>query len=124
MIGVDGPALRGFEAAAAAALAELPATAMLSPGICRAYDAGVQRIGSQAGVEALGQGAAGELRNSGRAAPFATDAATFLTQTALHDEVFGPASIVVRCADLDAMHAVIARLEGQLTAALSPSNDA
>ncbi|AXF23318.1 aldehyde dehydrogenase (NADP(+)) [Burkholderia pyrrocinia] len=120
ILGVDGPALRRFEAAAAAALADLPAAAMLTPGIHHAYDAALARLGGQGGVERLARGAApgDEIRHAGRAALFATHADTFARQAELHDEVFGPAALVVRCPDLDAMHALVERLDGQLTTAL------
>ncbi|KVC25239.1 aldehyde dehydrogenase (NADP(+)) [Burkholderia pseudomultivorans] len=119
IVGIDGPALRRFEAAAAAALADTPATAMLTPGIQRAYDAAVERLAAHRGVERLAQGATGgAVCHAGRAALFATKADAFARDAGLHDEVFGPASLVVRCPDLDAMHALVDRLDGQLTVAL------
>ncbi|VWB32174.1 2,5-dioxovalerate dehydrogenase [Burkholderia pseudomultivorans] len=119
IVGVDGPALRRFEDAAAAALAEMPATAMLTPGIHRAYDAAVERLAAHPGVARIAQGATGgAVCHAGRAALFATDADAFARDAGLHDEVFGPASLVVRCPDLDAMYALVDRLDGQLTVAL------
>ncbi|WP_455778232.1 aldehyde dehydrogenase (NADP(+)), partial [Burkholderia stabilis] len=120
ILGIDGPALRRFEAAAAAVLADLPAAPMLTPGIHRAYEEAVARLGAQPGVELLARGAAagGGIRHAGRAALFATPADRFAHQPELHDEVFGPASLVVRCPDLDTMHALVERLDGQLTTAL------
>jgi len=47
---------------------------------------------------------------------FATDAQTYLDRKQLHEEVFGPATLVVRCQNLDEMLDVAAGLEGQLTA--------
>lgn len=119
IVGIDGPALRRFEAAAAATLADLPATAMLTPGIHAAYDSAVERLATHAAVERLAGGAAGgDIRHAGRAALFATRADDFARHAELHDEVFGPAALVVRCPSLDAMHALVERLEGQLTVAL------
>lgn len=120
ILGIDGPALRHFEAAAAAVLADLPAASMLTPGIHRAYEEAVARLGAQPGVELLARGApaGGGIRHAGRAALFATPADRFAHQPELHDEVFGPASLVVRCPDLDTMHALVERLDGQLTTAL------
>jgi NADP-dependent aldehyde dehydrogenase len=45
-----------------------------------------------------------------------TDLATFNTTRALHEEHFGPVSIVVRCPSIDAMLKAAAELEGSLTA--------
>jgi 2,5-dioxopentanoate dehydrogenase len=36
----------------------------------------------------------------------------------LHEEIFGAASLVIRCPDVAALRAVLERLEGQLTATL------
>ena len=51
-----------------------------------------------------------------QAAFYACSAAAFLSTPALEDEIFGPASLLVRCRDLDEMRAVAAHVEGQLTA--------
>ncbi len=47
---------------------------------------------------------------------FKTDAATFLVQENLSDEVFGPSAIIVECGSTHEMMAIASQLEGQLTA--------
>jgi NADP-dependent aldehyde dehydrogenase len=47
---------------------------------------------------------------------FVTDALTFLSTPALEDEVFGPASTIVRCKDEQELLAVAEHFAGQLTA--------
>jgi len=47
---------------------------------------------------------------------FKIDAATFLAQENLSDEVFGPSAIIVECGSTDEMMAIASQLEGQLTA--------
>jgi alpha-ketoglutaric semialdehyde dehydrogenase len=47
---------------------------------------------------------------------FATDAASFLADPDLQEEVFGSSSLVIRCPDMATMRAVAEHLEGQLTA--------
>jgi NADP-dependent aldehyde dehydrogenase len=42
----------------------------------------------------------------------------FLQNTTLHQEVFGPYSLVVKCKDLAQVEKIISQLEGQLTATL------
>ena len=42
---------------------------------------------------------------------FATDAASFLADPKLAEEVFGASSLIVRCSDLDALKQVLRRLE-------------
>ena len=67
-----------------------------------------------AGVKPIAQGAP-----SGHAAIapslFATDAATWRRERALHEEAFGPAALVVHCTDVDEAIQCIASLEGNLT---------
>ncbi|MGV6957647.1 aldehyde dehydrogenase (NADP(+)) [Pseudomonas chlororaphis] len=122
ILAVDSPALRAFEAAAAAALKVAPAQTMLTPGIHASYCQGVERLLGHAEVDCLGQGGEGE-RYQARAALFATSAAAFMARAALREEVFGPASLLVRCTDAAQMKVLLASLEGQLTIALHLSDD-
>ncbi|AJX34873.1 MULTISPECIES: aldehyde dehydrogenase (NADP(+)) [pseudomallei group] len=116
VLGIDGPALRAFERAAAAAVGAAAPATMLTPPIHASYCEGVARLASHDAVERLGEGAAGD-RHQARAALFATTADAFVDRAALRDEVFGPASLIVRCPDADALHRVLKSLEGQLTIA-------
>ncbi len=82
--------------------------------------AGGGRIGRVGGQDLADQGQtvdAGQGRQ-GQAALFSVSGADFLAHPHLAEEVFGAASIVVRCADHAELHEVILALEGQLTIAL------
>ena len=116
VIAVDGPGLDAFVAAARDALAEAPATPMLTPGIARSYADGVSALSAEADLVARGSVADDET--SCRAALFTTDAASFRGSDVQQAEVFGASSLVVRCADVAEVVAVAANLEGQLTATL------
>jgi NADP-dependent aldehyde dehydrogenase len=117
ILGVDGPDLDTFVAAAAAALGDMPAATMLTPGIARAYQTGVEAIGSHNTVETVARGKPG-THCQGQAGLFLTTADDFLNHHELQDEIFGAASLVVRCPDLATVTAVVDHLEGQLTAAI------
>ncbi len=117
VLAVAGDNLDRFLQAASARLATLPAATMLTPGIRRAYCAGVESFAGHARVHTVARGPAGSA-TQGQAALFATDAAAFVADPALRHEVFGAAALVVRCRDLAEMRGVIDALEGQLTAAL------
>ncbi|HEY1997015.1 aldehyde dehydrogenase (NADP(+)) [Paraburkholderia sp.] len=117
ILAVDGPELERFIAAASAALSDAQAATMLTPGIHAAYEAGVARMATQADVATAARGATGTL-NQGRAALFTTTAEAFSRNPALHEEIFGAASLIVRCANLAAMRDLLDTLEGQLTIAL------
>ncbi|WP_354685254.1 aldehyde dehydrogenase (NADP(+)) [Cupriavidus necator] len=117
VLAVTGGDLSRFTHAAAARLASLPAATMLTPGIHRAYCAGIDTLAAHPQVQTIARGQSG-AGSQGQAALFATDADAFLAHEPLRHEVFGAASLVVRCRDLAEMRRVIDALEGQLTAAL------
>ena len=66
----------------------------------------------------IGRGEAGDSQTACRAALFATDAKSFSSSEDLQDEVFGSASLIVRCADAAEMRTVAEHIEGQLTATI------
>ena len=115
VVALEGPGLDRFLAAGAEALTAVPAATMLTSGIHGSFSEGVARLESHAHVTPLARGAEGGP-NSGPAALFAISARNLDEHVA--QEVFGAASLVVRCADADEMAAAIERLEGQLTATI------
>jgi NADP-dependent aldehyde dehydrogenase len=117
VIALDGPDVDAFASAAAAALAAVEAAPMLTPGIHSAYAAGVERLRQHPKVATVAQGKEG-LQYHGRSALFSVTASDFIAHPELAEEVFGAASLLVRCRDLAQLRSVLMRLEGQLTAAL------
>ena len=116
VIGIAGPDLDRFKAAASKALEGGAACAMLSPGIAGSYKRGISQLADNADVNTL----ALAPQSEGKAAPalFDTSSAAFLDQHVLSEEVFGPASLVVACKDIAEMRRIAEELEGQLTATL------
>jgi NADP-dependent aldehyde dehydrogenase len=117
VIAVDGPELDRFVAAASAALAQVEAPPMLTSGILASFGRGVAALDRHAAVRRVASGKPAQ-GNRCAGALFETAAADFLGDEALAGEVFGAASVVVRCRDAAEMHAVLAALEGQLTATI------
>jgi alpha-ketoglutaric semialdehyde dehydrogenase len=117
ILALPGAGLDAFLDAAAGALRESPAATMLTPGIQRAYREGVARVAGHGAVTLLAEGPEGTA-TQGRAALFATESDAFLADPVLQEEMFGATALVVRCRDFAAMRAVLAHLEGQLTASL------
>ena len=91
---------------------------MLTPGIHKAYERGVQALSEHNQVETVARGRVGAGVNQGQGALFATDAKSFMADERLGHEVFGSSSLVVRCPDVDTLVTLSERLEGQLTATL------
>jgi len=118
ILAVQGPALDRFVAAASQALARAPAATMLTPGIHRAFEKGVAAFSGHPDVQtvARAQPAAGAYECQG--ALFSTTAEAFREHALLREEIFGAASLIVRCPDFQSMQALIESLEGQLTASL------
>lgn len=113
---VKSVAAHTFVAALAALFAEAPAGVMLTAGIHRAYEQGLAARKARPGVKVLAVGKPAEGPNRGVAALVAADAATFLADHSLHEEVFGPTSLVVWCDDDAAVEQVVRSLPGNLTA--------
>lgn len=116
VLAIEGEATTRFLAAVAEALGGIPAQTMLTAGIHSAYGQGIEAIAGH-GATLVGTGAEGS-GTCGRAHVFTVSGADFRANPALGHEVFGPSSIVVRCADLAELAAILAEMEGQLTATL------
>ncbi|MCS5721991.1 aldehyde dehydrogenase (NADP(+)) [Herbiconiux sp. CPCC 203407] len=126
VLGVRGAALDGFTAGAAAAVAAAPAQTMLTPAIRDAYVSTVAQWSGSAGVDQVASGARGDVGTPGTATLLTVGADEFLTDPALREEAFGPAGLVVECADVEGIITVLEALDGQLTAtvrAAFPADD-
>ncbi|MEG3181380.1 aldehyde dehydrogenase (NADP(+)) [Sphingomonas sp. LT1P40] len=118
VMGVDGPDLDAFVARASEVLSGQPAQVMLTDGIWDAFESGKAKLAASAHVTTLAQGAEAEGPNRGRAALFSVAGKDFLADPVHLHEVFGVSSVIVRCADIAELSAVLGELEGQLTATL------
>ncbi|MET0348532.1 MAG: aldehyde dehydrogenase (NADP(+)) [Rhizobacter sp.] len=108
-----------FITAAGQALATKAAQTMLTPGIHDAYRAGTAKVDGVAGVEKVAEGLPADASpNAAQAVLYVTDAARLLSTPALEEEMFGPASLVIRAKDFDEVLQLAEHLEGQLTATL------
>ncbi|MCA0964668.1 aldehyde dehydrogenase (NADP(+)) [Salipiger bermudensis] len=111
--GAEGDA---FVAAAKAALSDAPAQVMLTEGIAQAYRDGKARFDGRNTVKPVlttepeGRNATPNL--------YETDAASYLQDHALGEEVFGPLGLVIRVASDDERSALARGFEGQLTATI------
>ncbi|SFC87148.1 aldehyde dehydrogenase (NADP(+)) [Salipiger profundus] len=111
-----GPEGDAFVKAAAEGLADVSPQCMLTQGIADAYTSGKSRFDGRNAVKPV-MTAESEGRN---AAPnlYETDAASYLQDHALGEEVFGPLGLVVRVEDPDDMERLARGFEGQLTVTL------
>lgn len=115
VIALDGEPLEQFIAAASEEISNIGAAKMLHLGIAKAYEEKKQKALGQKGVIMVGEGQLAEEQGCGTAALATVGAKTFLSNPVLHQEVFGPYSLIVRCSHLNEMLEVAANLEGQIT---------
>jgi NADP-dependent aldehyde dehydrogenase len=116
VIAPNGAATDAFVEALAGALGQVPEGTMLHAGIRQGFDRRMAEVASIDGVEPIVAGRPGSATCAARAALLTTDAKLFLQQATLHDEVFGPSTLVVRCDGNAEIRAVAEHLPGQLTA--------
>ena len=116
VVAVDSQGLKSFIAAARAELTGTVAATMLNTTIHSAFKSGTQRLAVSGDVETLARGQSGSGENQSPAALFAVEAHIFMREPALHHEVFGAASLLVRCRDFAELCEVAESLAGQLTA--------
>jgi len=113
---LEGTDMDAFLPAALAAMRQCQAQTMLTPGIRANFTQGVDQLSRHQAVEDVVRGKVGEGANSAQGGLFAVDAAQFSSDERLRQEIFGPASLMVRARDLEQLGSVIDVLEGQLTA--------
>jgi NADP-dependent aldehyde dehydrogenase len=122
LIGIKGASLQTFRAELGTLLAKIPPAPMLNPGIARAYTEKRQKALDQKNVQTIvggnPQSTGINPPNEGVPTLAATSAEAFLANPLLHEEVFGPYSLLVECADASEMLAVALQMEGQLTSTL------
>ncbi|MFL9888613.1 aldehyde dehydrogenase (NADP(+)) [Paraburkholderia agricolaris] len=115
---LDSPQARTFVESLSVALAKKEEQTMLTPGISAAYRSAIERRSGTRGVEDLAQGVQTGVSCPARPALFATTATDFLASAELEEEIFGPTSLVITCADEAELIGVAEHVEGQLTATL------
>src|SRR3954453_18698146 len=120
VLGLESEPMRQFTDQAASLIGGAPAGTMLYKGIGDAYQQGMERFARVPGVRVAGRsaqpGAGQGVR--GPAVVFSTDAETFLKNQELHEELFGPSTMVVTGRSKEDLLRVAHSLEGQLTATI------
>jgi 2,5-dioxopentanoate dehydrogenase len=99
-------------------ISQAQATTMLTPGISRAYQSGISKLAENDHVVTHAKAQVPTGPNQCQAHLFVTTAKSFLAELSLREEVFGSASLVIKCQSDDEVLAVTESLEGQLTATI------
>jgi 2,5-dioxopentanoate dehydrogenase len=119
IIGIEGAVLQQFMHDLGKAIQQTMPGIMLHQGIADNFANKREEALMQENVHLLAEaGLSAEDQRTGLPTVATVDGKTFLQNPLLHKEVFGPYSLVVRCANAAEMLEVALHLEGQLTATL------
>lgn len=120
IVGIEGESLQRFIHDLGKAIQKTEPEKMLHAGIAAAYTDKREAALMQDNVHLIAESAHSVDKPEIKALPTVAtvDAKTFLENTVLHKEVFGPYSLVIRCADSNEMLQVAKNLEGQLTSTI------
>jgi len=118
IIGVENNDLETFIQTVGEAIKKTSPGDMLHTGIFKNYVERRANALSQESVETVATSQTEPLLNQGAPTIASATAQAFMNNPVLHQEVFGPYSIVIRCKDVDEMTDVAKHIEGQLTATM------
>ncbi len=123
IIGIESPGLQQFIATLADEIKHIAPGTMLHPGIAKAFTEKRSTALAQEQVALVAESATAPAQNQGLPTVASASGQAFLDNPVLHQEVFGPYSIVIRCKDMAEMIAVATHTEGQLTATLMATDN-
>ena len=124
IIGIESEALQTFIHDLGKAIQQIIPAPMLHPGIVTSYKKNKGNALLQEDVHLVAESVTIVKENEALPTIATTSGQVFLSNPVLHEEVFGPYSIIVRCKDINEMIEVANHLEGQLTATLmATAND-
>jgi 2,5-dioxopentanoate dehydrogenase len=122
VVGVKGAELNEFIEHASKKIGEAAGGTMLHAGIKNNFEKSVSATSSEEGVETLAKGS-GEGEATGVSRLLKTSGKAFIQNPKLHEEMFGPASIIVECKDEEEMQLAARSLKGNLTATLQATEE-
>ncbi|MES1216017.1 MAG: aldehyde dehydrogenase (NADP(+)) [Bacteroidota bacterium] len=118
IIGIDGSDLDNFINSLGEEIKKVSPGVMLHTGIAKAFTEKRKSALSQAEVHTIAESEITPAENQGAPTVASATGKAFLNNPVLHQEVFGPYSLVIRCRDMNEMTEVARNLEGQLTSTL------
>lgn len=123
LLGIKGDSLSNFIKCLSEEIIKIEPSCMLHPNIIGAYEAKKKKAISQDGLAVVTDYKMDVQTNFARQIITTVEGNTFLENTTLHQEVFGPFSLVVQCEDVLQLSAIISKLEGQLTGTIIAENN-
>lgn len=123
IIGIEGAELDAFAKSLATRISNEPATPLLHEGIHQKYVAISEQILSLDIIEKLVDHPKAE--SSGKALPLIAmvQASDWMNERCLHQEVFGPFTLLISCKDQQELLSLANSMEGQLTSTIHVSDE-
>ncbi|RKE98451.1 aldehyde dehydrogenase (NADP(+)) [Ichthyenterobacterium magnum] len=118
LLGIKGDALSSFIQDLSNEIVKIEPSCMLHPNIIGAYENHKKNAISQPNLTVVADYESDVQTNYARQTIATVEGKTFLENPTLHQEVFGPFSVVVQCEDKNQLEEIISQLEGQLTGTL------
>lgn len=115
LIGTAGEALDNFIDELGQAIKSKSPEVMLNEGICKNFENSKNHVLNQNGVKLVAQSEQDRKGFEGRPSLAAINGQDFINNPVLKEEVFGPFTLVVKCANEKEMLSVVQSLNGQLT---------
>ncbi|PHR35502.1 MAG: aldehyde dehydrogenase (NADP(+)) [Fluviicola sp.] len=122
ILGVKSDALSSFIEALGNEITEIDPMCMLHPTIATNFENGKIKLLEQKGIKLVNHSIKSSDPNHAQQGIATVDGGAFLLNSNLHEEVFGPFSLVVQCEDLDQLTHIIEELDGQLTGTILTEN--
>lgn len=123
LLGIKSAELTAFIQNLGKEILQIKPSVMLHPNIIGAYEVSKNNTMAQSNIEVVAQYQDEVQPNFARQMITTVEGQTFLENSTLHQEVFGPFSIVVQCEDSHQLEKIISQLEGQLTGTIIAEND-
>lgn len=118
LFGIKGESLNDFKSYLTAAIEQITPGIMLHKGIEKSYVQKSNTLLSEPNVEVLVQAVKEAAPGEGRPIIATVPCIEFLKNPALHEEVFGPFSLLIECENSEELESCIDALQGQLTGTL------
>jgi alpha-ketoglutaric semialdehyde dehydrogenase len=123
ILGIKGKNLYDFIESLGVEITKLESSIMLHPNISDAYESKKEQALDTPEVTTVAALSTEVPVNYARQAVATVNGADFIVNPVLHQEVFGPYSIIVQCQDLEELELIILNLEGQLTGTVIGEKD-
>ncbi|PCH77184.1 MAG: aldehyde dehydrogenase (NADP(+)) [Flavobacteriaceae bacterium] len=122
LIGIKSPGLERFIISLGTAISQQEPQCMLHPVIASNYNNLSDQMQQESHINTVGQYDKSVAENHSRARITSISAQEFISNPTLHQEVFGPYSLIITCENKQQLQEVVSSLEGQLTATIMGTN--